>query len=624
MDMYSNGMKEFKTTVNNDTLPFLLYLNIGNKKIYITHLTEDLKNVFTQNYEIEEYQNLTLGIESNKREYNIKINWDKNFHDLEEDTEIYHLSPQKKEIELFNYDNNTPYPWSIGHYLFEVEYATKKYYGTFSIVPKNISENQFSKIHDFLNEKLEGITNEVLKFNTVSNFDKNILKKIPSFIFFKWYLQIENKLFNALNIITKDTDTKRTLHYAIENIPKHIDRKSIRWKSTFKGQIYSNKTFNRKYITNVNTINNQIVKKRIIGIKKRLEEVKYDLYIELRNIEALLEEAIEKIKLFEKELVSIQFNKTVAYSSKKRLENNIEVEKQKIEKYTNDIKDIEEMENRLNFSIKKIKTVLNNEFWLYISDFKAKGQIHSASRGYLLFDSLYKKFKQFEKGEDINFQISTVFKSTAVLYEYYVYFVVIECLLLLDFEFPENYDLKKQLLSYFYKEGLRDGTTVKLVSVKNKLSINVIYNEEVETSSEMALKKNKNFFTNQFNKKPDIKLDLYEITESEKFISSFIFEVKYRPLHNIYQKIGATATMVQMENYRAINYIKENGKLEHRIIEEVICVYPGSDKKNLLIQSDYGYFLQLFPNNDSDSSTIIGLEEMKEKLKEWINNYKGD
>lgn len=624
MVMYNNSIDsnviKLTTKTNEGLLPFALYLKIGNEKKYISDLVTNPNNVLSCMNEVIENQNLYLGIESHYEEFEVKIIWDKNIHDLDDNHEVHTLSSFKNEVELFDFRHNTPYPWSIGYYLFEVQYNGKKYYGGFSVLPKNFSEKQFYKIHEFLNEKLEGITNDLLNFNSISKYDRDFIQEIPSLIFFRWYLLIEKQLFSALNMILQDTDSDRKFNYCIENVPRHIDRKSIIWKSTIKGQLYQNKALNRKYFSNVDTKNNQIVKKRLIEIIKRLEVAKKELTSEIKKID----NELQKSKIFFKEIKeifeSIQNNKTVSNSYKKRLENDKKVEEQKIDRLKDKLQILLVENQKIEYSLKKLNSVLSNEFWMSISHYKAQGPIQSLRRCYLMFEQIYNKFKQFEIGNKKDYQISPAFKPTSILYEYYVYFVAIDCLLSLGFEFPKNYDLKKQLLSTYYKEGLVDGTSVKLTSSNQGLIIYAVFNEEVETSSELALKKEKSFFTNQFNKKPDIKLDLYIQTEElEEFASSFIFETKYRPLHNIYQEKGATNAMIQMENYRAINYVRADGRKKRSIVKDVICVYPGTNEVDIFFETDYGAFLQLFPNG---SNTIVGFEEMKKLLSDWISEIR--
>lgn len=370
------------------------------------------------------------------------------------------------------------------------------------------------------------------------------------------------KILTALEIIPRDSDYDKKISYNIENSPKHVDRKSIIWSSTYKGQLYQgNKFLNRKYKTHVDTQNNRIAKKRALEILKRLEDLKTEVSLEIAHLDKLTAESHRNYALYEQELLSIQNVITVTYDYKKRIENSKRHEEAKINKYQQDYKQLAELYEAARLSIRKLKGVINNSFWLQISHHMARGSIRTMSRGYLMFDYLYKSFQQLEKGKKKNQQINPKLKPTWLVYEYFVFFVAIDSLLSLGFKFPKHDDLQEQLLSsFYYNEGLVDGTIVKLVSREFGFSIDVVYNEEVETSSESALRKNKHFFTNRFNKKPDIKIDLYGNKNGEKkFLSSFIFEVKYRPLENIYHPKGSTKVMEQMDFYRAINYVKDYG-----------------------------------------------------------------
>mgnify|MGYP001072023575 CR=1 FL=1 len=618
MVMYNNvAVQPPITKTSHGVLPFVLYLLIGNEKKYISSLETNPNKILSCMYEVRENQNLLLGIETNEQEFEVKVIWDKNFHDLDENHEVHILSPMQKEVVLFNFGQGTLYPWSIGYYLFEVEFDGKKYYGGFSISPKNISDGQFLKLHEFLNEKLEELTKSVLNFNIISQRDREFSVDIPSLLFFRWYELNEKRLFSAINMIVHETDSDRKMSYAIENVPRHLDRKSIIWKSTYKGLLYNYKILNRKYYENLDTKNNQIVKKRLMEILQRLEKAKEEVTLEIVNMDDHLKKSQENLKEIEIEL--IQQNNLVAKVHKKRLENKKSIEENKIETFKSEQQKLIVLYQKIEHSLKKLNSTLNNDFWFAVSHYKARGSIQSLGRGYLMFEQLYKSFKQFETGKQMDYQISPAFKPTAVLYEYFVYFAVIDSLQSLGFQFPKNYDLQNQLLSYLYKDGLSDGTAVKLISSELGITVYVVYNEEIETSSDKALKKNKSFFTNQMNNKPDIKLDLYiQKGEAEEFDSACIFEVKYRPLYNIYQEIGVTDAMIQMENYWAIKHVQMDGKISRSIVKDVICVYPGNQKKEILFEGDNGKFLQLFPEHDEESDRIIGMEEMKKLLSEWI------
>ena len=240
----------------------------------------------------------------------------------------------------------------------------------------------------------------------------------------------------------------------------------------------------------------------------------------------------------------------------------------------------------------------------------------------MLFEHIYRQSKyQSNTGGSSSFLIPA-YKPTYLIYEYFVYFIVVDCLISLDFTFPYNLDLKDQLKSSIYQDGLVDGTKIIMENEERGLFVEINYNEELENNSRLAIEKSKHFFSTKFRKKPDIKVDLYEFKDDQLYFrSSFIFEVKYRPLHNIYQDKGSTSTMEQMDDYRSIRYVDKNGNIVHAPVSEVVCVYPGDDHKETLFNTDYGYFLKLFPDEHEESDAIIGSDEMKKLLNAWINKH---
>ena len=92
--------------------------------------------------------------------------------------------------------------------------------------------------------------------------------------------------------------------------------------------------------------------------------------------------------------------------------------------------------------------------------------------------------------------------------------------------------------------------------------IEIIYDEMIETSADLALQKNKNFYSGANSRKPDIRIDCF-LTENKEwsYFSSFVVEVKYSPFYNIHNDEGKTRAMKQMSDYWSIMYVRlSNGE----------------------------------------------------------------
>lgn len=603
--------------------PFRLYLLIGNNKKAIHHLVSDLKNVLECEYEIEEYKTLAIAMDSEDNGIEIEVIWNKVFSDEEKDfCDQFVLNNQINKKVLYDESGEAIYPWRCGTYIFEVRYQSKSFYGAFSIKPKNITVNQFKKIHQLLNEKIQGITEDLMNFSRGFGA-KSFLENSHFATFYKWYEKVEKRLLATLENIQKESESNVVHDYMIENIPKHIDSNSIKWQNSPKGFLFKQtKYLNRKYFITTDTANNRMIKAKIIDLQKRLERGKIELNQYLSKQREMIEETKYDLIKIKEELENTLYTKAITISSKKKMESTCHQLEKRLEKYVEEVKQLSKIIDEVKKSRNRLQAVLEKPFWKSVHPNQMKQKTNIRKRSYLLFDKIWKQLNYQPNVHQTEEWLLPVYKPTYVLYEYFVYFVVIECLQSLNFHFPSGFDLNDQLQFSLYKDGLADGTAISLNSVNGRCFIEVIYNDEMELNSKLAIEKNKHFFSTKFRKKPDIKIDLYEICDRQKvYHSSFVLEVKYRPLFNIYQENGSTSTMEQMDEYRGIKYTDSLGNIKHNIIDEVVCVYPGSDLNKRLFNTDYGYFLELYPDDQEGSDILVGENELRELLAKWIERY---
>lgn len=620
MDTFNNCMVIDKKL----RLPFHLHLEIGNRKQPIGHLISDIKNVMNCVYEIEEYKKLAVVLNSEENDIEIEVIWNKIFGEDEKDFyDVFILNNLNNQKVLYQENANIVYPWRCGTYIFEIRYHSQSYYGAFSITPKNVTKIQLKKIHNLLNEKIQGITKDIMNFNHHGLGEQSIFDKSHFVSFYKWYEKVEKKLFASLDSIQKESESTIIYDYVVENIPKHLDSTSIKWQNSSKGFLFKqSKYLNRKYITSVDTDNNRMVKIKIHELLKRLTEGKNELHLYLSKQKQKIENTLQDLNQIKTEINSISNRNTITYSHKKKMENTYHRLERKLHQYRIEENQLLNLMERVRKSSNRLQAVLEHSFWKSINHHRVKRKTKIHKKSYLLFDHIMQQLNQQSNPAHTEEWIIPAYKPTYLLYEYFVYFVVIESLQYLNFHFPADYDLKEQLKLSLYKDGLDDGTKITLENEERSCLIEVIYNEELEYNSRLAIEKNKHFFSTKFRKKPDIKVDLYKMQDHQKiFQSSFVLEVKYRPLYNIFQEYGSTSTMEQMDDYRGIKYTDDKGKIKFNIVKEVVCIYPGDDYKEVLFNTDYGYFLQLFPDDQEESDLLIGVNELQKLLTEWIDCF---
>jgi hypothetical protein len=217
-------------------------------------------------------------------------------------------------------------------------------------------------------------------------------------------------------------------------------------------------------------------------------------------------------------------------------------------------------------------------------------------------------------------QFLFVYKPTFLIYEYYVYFALLE--ILQEIGFTARIPVIEQIQSFFYLDGLQDGTTVILE--KENIRLQIVFNELIETHPLIALSKGSHLYNGEDSKKPDIRIDYYRLENGEAFYqSSIIVEVKYSPMYNIFQAIGNTKATEQMYKYWSIKYVfEQDGKriFHRRAIYEVICVYPGSQVHAKKIESGCGIFLQFYPYQKKQGlEQVMGKREFIQLFREWLH-----
>lgn len=194
MDTFNNCMVIDKKL----RLPFHLHLEIGNRKQPIGHLISDIKNVMNYVYEIEEYKKLAVVLNSEENDIEIEVIWNKIFGEDEKDFyDVFILNNLNNQKVLYQENANIVYPWRCGTYIFEIRYHSQSYYGAFSITPKNVTKIQLKKIHNLLNEKIQGITEDIMNFNHGLG-EQSIFDKSHFVSFYKWYEKAEKNYLPPL------------------------------------------------------------------------------------------------------------------------------------------------------------------------------------------------------------------------------------------------------------------------------------------------------------------------------------------------------------------------------------------------------------------------------------------
>jgi hypothetical protein len=208
------------------------------------------------------------------------------------------------------------------------------------------------------------------------------------------------------------------------------------------------------------------------------------------------------------------------------------------------------------------------------------------------------------------------YKETYLLYEYYCYFLILNILLELNFNFDkENNDTIESIIKF---NVLPEPTHITVV--KGDLIIKLVFNDIIEHFKYGDEIKTEGLISLEEKRKPDIRLDMYTKKSNVlQYHQSIIIEVKYSPIYNIYQNSSITKAMDQLKKYWTLKYLKFRRGYDNQFIrnpiKEVICLYPGSKSHNNIIQTPMALFIQAFPIRTKQNKTVhVGKKELKELI----------
>jgi len=617
MALRTSVLKGIQVVESGRHLPLTLYLHVGHAIIPIERLAESPENVRSCLYDVMEYKDVKLTFKCETAEA-ARFYW---IHtrdaDEEADNEGYVLSGVTGEHVLYQYRDGATYPWRCGLYHFELHYQGKTYFGAVAIKPKNVSDRQMAQIHQVINQELRGLVLDYYHFKrTIGHFNQDGTERHRRFI--RWYRENEAKLLRAI----RDIETRCMLQiekaYKLEDVPRHMDNRSLRLQHSYRGVIYQGtKFYNRHWQTNWDNDENRLAKYVI-------SQIAHELMQSLRSLKVLEREAGE---------INDSYSNVPQFPEKiERHTIRIQTSEDENQGWDDPALDssgyrrwqalpfaaIPSDQTEATKHLLKLSARLNTPFWNRVENRRPKTfRLGTGTPSYRLLYELWKEAASQTRETDDTLSDMPAYKPTSVLYEYYVLFGVLRALRELDF-LPDREAITIQLQKSFFRDGLKEGTKVSFVNGDCKIV--VTYDETLAPNSQSALQ-NRTHFYGHLRRKPDIRIDLYK---NSTYVSTFIIEVKYRPFYNIHSDFVWTKTMEQMNEYRLISYVQKNsdGQKEYnlRAVYQVVCAYPGDDDQPIVTHADCGTFLQYYPNeNTDDPNDIVGFPELREMIRKWID-----
>jgi|GEM_PF-2420005 len=546
--------------------------------------------------------------------------------------EALKLQSNEEEI-IFNQRAENEFPWVPDEYLLTAVYDNKKFYSSFKIKPKNVSEVQIKKLRKMINQLIHDLVFDINSFKASGRLRENHYDLLQSELALLDLIEdrLERIIIN-INDILKSPLQSISKEYKKTSGKFRLDRKAIRWLASNKGQALNNSVNNPNILYQKvveNTLDNKENKwfiKMVDFIMKKLKKLEKKLRKE-RDKQKLrcqrLKQQIRERKVRLKKLKA-EWNSYVLNDEIQRTEGEMKGREEEIKHRQLTIDSITENLRRANKLLKNFDFILHSELYTKNQDFrrvKKPTKRLLKDRRYKEIYTLYKNILSHGQDEEISPQKNYTFKETSKLYEYYVLINTMNALRELGFKWEEDDWLKEQVENEAIITEIPAGTAINFKNEKYRLK--VYYEDTIEVCSEDELSPQEaRFFTTTTPLAPDIRVDIYDL--NDRLQKSFIIEVKYRRYDSLYKDSVSAPTKVtnKLSDYEGkIEYINPPKGCVRPIrpVEKIIITYPQDPYKREIVSKknfERFAFIQLSPNKGQEGQ--YGYNEFKKELQEVI------
>lgn len=613
--------EETRTRVDDTWLPFRLIVLEGSqdKSKQLSSLTRNPHRFADHVVKVTEFLPLELRIASEQDD--IKLVFVLEDEELDDDMvdDGGILLSSGQPLVLYRQGDDTAYPWRCGRYRFRLRFGDETYYGGLEIAPKNVDIAELNSMHELIEKHVRGLTYDYFHSNFQEGSGHPLFKWHKDF--FEWYRRNEKTLLSVLKKIEYEHDWGLVTVYVEETRQSKPDLHSTRWTMTHKGFASHGKKFlNRRMIVTNDILVNRYIKWRVRKLEKQLVEAR-DFFTKIDvEFQKNEQERSEKILQLEEQLKKYCYDPRVYRKYLFELKGQLEMlQKQCQESGEQRAKILKNLQG-INFFLLRLRGVLSSPFWQAIQEEPVTAKLVFRNPSYIVVDQILRESEQRVEQPKEGFQkFFPAQRPTSLLYEYYVYFMLVEIAKELGWKVTKIPPLTEQVIVY---EGLPDGYTICLRNGDEELRL--VFNEEVYYGGNQPFINKGYFYTTGSNRKPDIRIERHRLTLSapQQFQEAWIIEAKYRPLRNIYSEMVITSTEGQLCSYKNFGYTwkSENGQAfprESSVVKKVICVYPGSKEEHeqaLFLTNNGVNYLQLCPQGD----TARGKDELLNMMKEWL------
>lgn len=495
--------------------------------------------------------------------------------DCEDEIDLGYI-PSKYHIYL--YDENNIYDR-----LFEVKYN------------KEVNDDGMSSVIDLINDFISGLSVDFFKSNSINSIYS--IDKSNEFYIYK-ILEKNRKIFlYNVNKLINSFNNKIITQYTKEKFEKRQNYITIKKNNLNSNQNYF---YNLKKVTSSNTLDNIILKRYLLSIKKIMIDNKINLTNMIIDKEKELKSLLdEEIAVNEKQTHSRYY--TIEKENEKRSINGRIVDNKK---WIHLFKNWEYSYNDILISINLLLT--SNELYnLNVENSSMFSNTFYNNPNYHFFYKIYRKLSN-NSSNSHKFDNSDLFadKKSYSIFEIYGFIIIQNILKELQFMCIAD---NSQIMSFSSDKTFE--------YVKDNIKIEVEYDHYCKNNSNLKLNFGEIINMNGVHCKPDYILKFFDLSGDIKAV--LIVEIKYRRLENMLKKDNPTTdidkTIVDYIQLRAIN---KNNKKES-LVKNVIVLYPNQKEK--CFNWSEGRFLGIDVKKDFSES--VAYNELKIAIKDIIEEY---
>ncbi|USS91325.1 nuclease domain-containing protein [Fructilactobacillus carniphilus] len=478
--------------------------------------------------------------------------------DFNDEIKIY---PNDTPIYLYESENQRV-PILPGIYVIIVNYQKNKFFGQFKIDLKDLSENDWERMIDDIENTSIGLAQSSNKSGKYKPFDEN------------------------RNFIIREASREKLIYYCnkieylanqIEKHPKFKIQKKYDWINKGKEKFIDGKTL--KHYSNMST-------------------------------KVLAPSRISNYNIPPNQFIKNVFNKLLRISISTKLD------LEKINKQIKNEKNSSLRSRKIKISISKISGLI---FALYnIINGPIFGKVNTTQeknipRSVILnqrYNGLYKILNEINNPKDKldpDVPFKYYWKDTAKLYEIWVFIKTLKALN------ESGYKPSRWIFDNDKNNELHQGTLVRFDSLKDNIYLNVVYDEELK-ATEKELNLTHPLKTDKFNKRrPDIRIDIFK-KSTNNYLGSIILDAKYMKLHKISNK---DRVHKQLHSYANDPKNPDLLKIDHRIrpIANVDAIAASGEESKKINKDEFEEttfsFLILNPST--------GFNQFKKKITSQID-----